>query len=161
MKSRRVAIALLSLVAVAIMFWGITKTLNSEQRCQSPYFIGGYRQNNEPDKIIDDIVSDLGGLPKTDTDIYEALKMSESNISIAVYPVQEWRVEKSWVTANPQVHSIFDDDPIFGIHLDIHVSYADGEQAKYHFTSWRYGMVLCPVIISLGDGPPGNLERIQ
>jgi len=42
----------------------------------------------------------------------------------------------------------------------IHVIYADGDTAVLQWSSWSYGIVACPILISMGSGPPGQLKIV-
>ena len=40
------------------------------------------------------------------------------------------------------------------------VTYANGETAVLQWSSWSYGIVACPILISMGSGPLGQLEIV-
>ena len=63
--------------------------------CESPSNLFIQSNNNQPEAITNRIISELGGLPKTDMDVYEALKSVDSDHTPPIYPVNEWTIESS------------------------------------------------------------------
>lgn len=55
---------------------------------------------------------------------------------------------------------IFDDDPTYQLTIVYWVDYI-GSGERYQWQSWRYGRVLCPFLVIGGDGPPGQVIRLQ
>jgi hypothetical protein len=78
-----------------------------------------------------------------------------------VEPVRKWQIVRVQ-TANvfPWWQSVLDDDPVYSLEVDLEVEYSDGHQAHLRWSTWRYGLVLGPIVISYGDGPPGDLSRL-
>lgn len=70
--------------------------------------------------------------------------------------VASWQLESVKLrNVHPLLPSILDDDPIYRIDVGIRVAFEDGEDALLSWESWRYGIVLGPLMASKGDGPPG------
>lgn len=126
--------------------------------CESPLIAFIRSEERQPELIVNDLIAELGGLPKTDLDIYEARNSVKS--VTAIYPVKDWSVELSRVARTPHL-ALFDDDPTYNQDFIIHVMFADGDTAVLHWSSWSYGIVACPFVISLGSGPPGVLQAIH
>ena len=74
-----------------------------------------------------------------------------------IYPVNEWSIESS-STTNGDFNTFFDDDPTYSHNFIIHVTYMDGDTAVLQWSSWSYGIVACPILISMGSGPLGQLK---
>ncbi|MBX3058917.1 MAG: hypothetical protein KF770_20825 [Anaerolineae bacterium] len=126
--------------------------------CESPVIAFVRSEERQPEVIVKNLIAELGGLPRTDLDIYEVRNSVTS--AAAVYPVKDWSIELSRVARTPHL-ALFDDDPTYSQDLIIHVMFADGDTAVLHWSSWSYGIVACPVVISLGSGPPGELQVIH
>ena len=72
--------------------------------------------------------------------------------------VVAWQVENVVLQNTvPITQAIFDDDPVYSLKANLLVTYVDGTQATLSWESWRYGLVLGPIVLSLGDGPPGYI----
>lgn len=125
--------------------------------CESPLILFVQSNNNQPEAITNRIISELGGLPKTDMDVYEALKSVDIDHTPPIYPVNEWNIASSSVI-NSRFNALFDDDPTYSHDFVIRVMYADGDTAMLQYTSWSYGIVACPILVSMGSGPPGQLK---
>ncbi len=150
-----VLITLLVFFLSVIMFIIVQKTRNPV--CESPLILFIQSNNNRPEIIIDRIISELGGLPKTDMEIHKGQKSVGDNQTPPIYPVDEWIVKSSSVI-NSNFNTLFDDDPIYSYDIVIHVTYTDGDTSVLEWSSWSYGIVACPILISMGSGPPGRLK---
>lgn len=139
----------------------IIRPIRNSGRCDSPLIFFNYTKQNRPEAIMDRVISELGGLPKTDIDVHEALELLESNVSLPIYPVKEWSIKRSWVTYDLNTNSLLDDDPVYSRYFIVEVTYADGDTAVLQSSSWSYGHVFCPFVISMGIGPLGQLEILQ
>lgn len=147
------------LLAVGLGFLVVYKMYQT-QVCYSPVEIFGYSQQNRPENLTANLLATLGGLPKTNMDVYEAQKQLEAHIPLPVYAVKAWHIANTKISYNPDVSSFGDDDPTYSREFDIYVTYADGDTAVLHSSSWSYGVVVCPMVISLGLGPPVRLNVI-
>jgi hypothetical protein len=75
-------------------------------------------------------------------------------------PLRTWQIEGVRVANSfPLWASLLDDDPVYSLEVDLAVERADGNRARLRWSTWRYGLVVGPVVISYGDGPPGKLSR--
>jgi hypothetical protein len=76
-------------------------------------------------------------------------------------PVKTWQILRVQ-TDNlfPLWESALDDDPVYSLTVDLDVEYANGVRARLRWSTWRYGLVLGPVVFSYGDGPPGRLMQL-
>jgi hypothetical protein len=71
---------------------------------------------------------------------------------------QAWTLEKvELINTIPFWQAIFDDDPIYRLKAHIAIKDGKGNQSTIVWESWRYGVVLGPLVLSLGDGPPGYI----
>jgi len=96
-------------------------------------------------------------LPQEPVDL--AILMNTRDVNL--YSVTGWQIQNVEVANTvPLPQAFFDDDPIYKLKADLHVTYASGEQAILSWESWRYGLVLGSSVISFGDGPPGNIVAI-
>lgn len=136
----------------------IARNKRDSEPCNSPLILFASAERNQPRVMIDRVISELGGLPKADIDVHEALELLESNVSLPIYPVKEWSIKRSWVTYDLNTNSLLDDDPVYSRYFIIEVTYADGDTAVLQSSSWSYGHVFCPFVISMGIGPLGQLE---
>jgi hypothetical protein len=74
---------------------------------------------------------------------------------------------KSWQVLQVQTENLFplwesvrDDDPVYSLTVDLEFEYANGQRSRLRWSTWRYGLVLGPVVFSYGDGPPGGLTQL-
>lgn len=125
--------------------------------CDTPLILFVQRKNNQPDVITNRLVSEWGGLPKIAMDIQKAQEAINADDVPPIYPVDTWVIETS-SAANSSLNMLFDDDPIYNHNFIIHVTYADGEKSVLQWSSWSYGFVACPFVVSMGIGPPGQLK---
>ncbi len=149
--SKRAFSLLLAFVLIVLLCSIIQITRNPS--CRSSVFTGG--RQNKPDAIFENLISTLGGLPKTNSD-FDLLK---SNLSLSdIHPVMDWKIV-SLITKNNQnvVSTITDDDPIYNFRSTVQISYEDGDSILLEWSSWHYGIVVCPFVISFGDGPAGTI----
>ena len=151
-----------SLIVIIILlavfaFIGIQR--NRYLPCKLPLILFVQSKNSQPEAIVNKLISELGGLPKTDIDVYEAQKLVGANKTLPVYPVNEWAIKTSSVT-NGSFNTLFDDDPTYSHDFIIYVTYTDDDAAVLQWSSWSYGFVACPILISLGSGPPGHLKIV-
>jgi hypothetical protein len=76
-------------------------------------------------------------------------------------PLRTWQIEGVRVANSfPLWVSLLDDDPVYSLEVDLAVERADGNRARLRWSTWRSGLVVGPVVISYGDGPPGKLSRL-
>lgn len=145
----------LSILLLGVAFFIVQRILNPT--CESPLILFIQSNNNQPEAITNRIISELGGLPKTDMDVYEVQKPMDIDHTPPIYPVNEWTIESSSVI-NSRFNALFDDDPTYSHDFVIRVMYADGDTAMLQYTSWSYGIVACPILVSMGSGSPGQLK---
>ena len=139
---------------LAITFFMVQRTRNPV--CESPFILFTQSKANQPKAIVSNLIAKLGGLPKPDMDVYRAIQFHDVP---PIYPVKEWHVV-AFSTANSRFNKLFDDDPIYSHEFTLQVRYVDGDTTVLHWSSWSYGIVACPLLISLGSGPPGQLKVI-
>lgn len=104
-----------------------------------------------PEAAISRFIEDTGGLPRGD---WSLISNESPTAPVASWSVQQVRVRNH----QPTWFALLDDDPTYGVEADIAVDFADGTTATLHWSSWRYGLALCPVVIGMGDGPPGEFR---
>lgn len=137
--------ALLALVLCSILI------VPDHTNCQSPTILGN---EEKADLIVADLVNQLGGLPKSGIDLAADQPVSQ----VSVYPVNNWEIETVTVgNTTSLLSSITDDDPVYAYTIDFRTFYPDGSQGRLRWSSWRYGLVVCPFVYA-GDGPSGRLE---
>jgi len=120
-----------------------------------PALILGYPDNGARD-IITRIIEEEGGLPQEDADL------DVSDHRRVVVPVASWEI-RSAVFRNLEddlVQTVRDDNPVMSYAIDLDVTWEDGAQGIVQWTSWRYGLVSCPLVFSKGSGPTGKIRII-
>jgi hypothetical protein len=157
---KKVVLIILSILVLLLAFFLVQRSRNPE--CKSFLLLGYQRSHNQPEEIARSLISELGGLPKSDMDIHEAIELLEHNAPLPVYPVQKWQILTT-SAMNPGKHagSFFDTESTYNLNFRMQVSYADGDEAILQWFSWSYGFVVCPFIVSTGTGPPGHLKLIR
>lgn len=125
--------------------------------CRSPLFVQAFAG---PDAAaVAALIQRAGGLPKSDA---EVLPGGQLPAAVAVFPVAEWDITGvRAIDFRPPWESIRDDDPTYGVELDIRVEYTDGERGTLRWSTWRYGLLLCPLVVGYGDGPPGRIDPLE
>ena len=153
--ANRVILITLSFLLLGVAFFIVQRIRNPT--CASPLILFIQSNNNQPEAITSRLVFELGGLPKVDVDIDEAQNLVDADGMLPVYSVNKWAIDTSSVI-NSSFNTIFDDDPTYSYDFIIHVTYTDGDTAVLQYSSWGYGIVACPILISMGSGPPGQLK---
>ena len=147
------AVALLLLVAPIYL-------LNSNAQCNDPRFVNGTRHSQTPEALVAELIQQFGGLPKTNVDL-SMVSDGRSHPEL-IYPLNEWEITHSSVSRGLSLwHDLFDDDPNYGIDAEVAVEYSDGTTQILRWSSWRYGLVICPFAFPRGDGPAGRIEVIS
>lgn len=96
-------------------------------------------------------------LPRQQAD----LAMISQNPEIPLTEITKWEAEQIELANTVSFfRSILDDDPIYRLRADLQVTFADGSQATLAWESWRYGLVIGPIVVNLGDGPPGFITAV-
>ena len=89
------------------------------------------------------------------------LAMLNQNSDIPLKEIANWETGQIELeNGSGFFSSIRDDDPIYRLKAELQVTFADGSQATLAWESWRYGLVLGPIVVSLGDGPPGFIKAV-
>lgn len=146
-KRRKVVFTISMLLVLAL---GTVLIFPDHTNCDAPVFLGN---RGKADLIIADLISQTGGLPKPGVGAARRIVTKDN-----VHPVDDWEIERVHVGNTVSLlESITDDDPVYSYAIDLHAIYADGSQGRLRWSSWRYGLVVCPFVIS-GDGPPGSVE---
>ena len=149
-KNTILAILIIGVLTVALFFiQGRRNPL-----CE-PALIVGYPDNRARD-IITRIIEEEGGLPQEDADL------DVSDHRRVMIPVKDWRI-RSAVLKNQQenfTQALRDDKPVMSYTIDLDVDWEDGAQGIVQWTSWRYGLVSCPLVFSKGSGPTGQIRII-
>lgn len=157
---KKVPLVLLAIFVLFSAFFFVQRSRNPD--CASPLLLGYRRSHHQPTEIANRLISDLGGLPKTDMDVHEALELLEHGASLPIYPVQEWQIlSSSAVNPAATLGNLFDSESLYNLNVTMQVTYADGDEVVLQWSSWSYGFVACPVVVSTGTGPPGYLEVVQ
>ncbi|MCC6605152.1 MAG: hypothetical protein IT327_18235 [Anaerolineae bacterium] len=114
------------------------------------------------EEIVNDTIVELMArnqqlLPTQQAD----LAMLSQNPEITLTEITYWDAEQIELENTiPFFRAILDDDPIYRLQADLQVTFADGSQATLAWESWRYGLVIGPIVVSLGDGPPGFITAV-
>lgn len=136
-----------------VLVLGYVILFPDHMNCDAPVVLG---DQGKADLIIADLVTRAGGLPKPG-----ARGMEREVSSDNVYAVDRWEIERvNAGNTTTLLGSITDDDPVYSYTIDFRAFYSDGSEGELRWSSWRYGLVLCPFAIA-GDGPPGRLEIIS
>lgn len=110
------------------------------------------------DTVAEVIDRNYGALPQQAADL-AALAVEPS---VAGAKIMNWRAETVQLkNAYPLGQSLADDDPVYAVKADLRVTYDDGREALLRWESWRYGVVLGPIVLSTGDGPPGRIVLVD
>lgn len=111
--------------------------------------------------VVNDTLVDLlermdGTFPNPDQQIDLHEISSNPSPDTRLFKVANWHVEDIYLANTVSIGAAFlDDDPVYGLKADVQIVYEDGSQATVSWESWRYGIVLGPWVLSMGDGPPG------
>jgi hypothetical protein len=93
-------------------------------------------------------------LPKQSVDL---AMLNDASQEVALFEVTHWQVEEIELeNIVPLRQALLDDDPIYRLKANLQITYADGSQTTLAWESWRYGIVFGSIVLSLGDGPPGQ-----
>lgn len=144
MRNRRLMILLfLSLLGIFAFLWFLP-----------PRFTVGYT----PEMMVEQMLTQMDGrLPKEkDADLHQVLN---GQLSTPLYEVDSWKLEGAEFNSTDQ--SLLDDDPIYETDVLLTVNYADGDKVLLQWQAWRYGLILGPFVISLGDGAPGYIRFVE
>ena len=88
-----------------------------------------------------------------------SLAIDQSHPQANIYSVTDWDIEAVAVgNTNTLLDSLMDDDPVYSHTIDFRTYYTDGSEEQLRWSSWRYGIVVCPVVLLLGDGAPGEID---
>ena len=148
-------------VAIGVLLIGFGAGLagwsRSRSACYSPLFIN---VNYGPNALaVNFLIHQAGGLPKSNTEVLEGLSLPPS---VRVYPVTSWEIKSIMVGDSESLwNRVRDDDPTYNIEMEVHVQYADESDGTLIWRTWRYGLLVCPLVVGYGDGPPGHLEWIE
>lgn len=155
MAAKSLTLAKAGLMITVAVFLVLLVGRPQDGKCQSPLFVGAH--SNPGISSVTSMIQHLGGLPQSSMDLG-----SELSESVNIYPVASWEIMKlSLWDDQPLLNRINDDDPTYGIAVDIQVHFADGHVGLLRWTAWRYGLMLCPIILTYGDGPPGRIELLD
>lgn len=125
--------------------------------CYSPFFVNtnyGLKPSS-----VDSLIHQTGGLPKSNSEVMDGLSLSPS---ARVYPVASWEIKNVTVSDSESLwNRVRDDDPTYNIEVEVQVRYADGSEGTLRWRTWRYGLLVCPLVVGYGDGPPGRSEWIE
>ena len=150
------AICLLLAILVAV---GLAVSL-SPTNCNRPVFLArGTNVLGNPIPRFAAIIRREGGLPRTSSEMDSEFTFPSSTIT---FPVFSWRIAEVGVGSFQDTFArILDDDPTYQITVDVEVNYRDGSDRLLRWSTWRYGLVLCPVVIPYGDGPPWQVTPLD
>ncbi len=127
---------------------------NRNPLCEPALYLGA--PGNHPEEIVTDIIDELGGLPQQDTNL---LDIQDPRI---VAPVADWQIRSAVVQNGNDdfAATLLDDDPVMRYTIDLDVHWEDGASGILQWTSWRYGLVSCPVAFPKGSGPLGAIRVV-
>ncbi len=158
--AKRIAALGVCLLLLSLTLAGLRRLLFSSS-CREPIFL--VRPSNvlgHPAPPLAAIVQQAGGLP-TGRATLNADNLSFSS-QAGISPAASWTVSGFTVVDHTPVQTrVLDDDPTYGVTFDVEVHYADGSTRVLRWTTWRYGLVLCPIVIPYGDGPPWKIEPLD
>ena len=127
---------------------------NRNPLCEPALWLG--YPGNHPQDVITGVIDEVGGLPQSDA------RLSTIDDERVVVPVEEWRIRSAVVTNSDDkfARTLRTENPVMTYTIDLDVSWEDGASGIVQWTSWRYGLVSCPVAISKGSGPLGTVKVI-
>ncbi|MBK8900671.1 MAG: hypothetical protein IPM53_05800 [Anaerolineaceae bacterium] len=109
------------------------------------------------DTVFNLVAKNEHALPNQEVD----LARLNQNPDIFLNEISQWKAEQIELKNTvPFFQTILDDDPIYRLQTDLQVTFADGSQSTLAWESWRYGVIIGPIVISLGDGPPGFITAV-
>ncbi len=160
MSKRRISLVVgLLLLSLILAGW---LPVASASRCNTPTFVqlATGAINSNPTPPLAKIIGQTGGLPTTGSE-FNANDLTFSSFS-AIGAVDTWRIT-SFVVEDPTpvITRILDDDPNYAITMDVETHYSDGSTRLLRWTTWRYGLVLCPMVIPYGDGPSWKIALLD
>jgi len=122
--------------------------------CEPALILGG--SNYHPQNIIAALIDDLGGLPQKDADLGAADNRR------AIVSVTDWEIRSAVVqnSNNAFIGALRAAKPIMTYAIDLDVAWEDGASGVVQWTSWRYGLVSCPLALAKGGGPTGKIRLI-
>lgn len=148
MSKRKKVVFTISVLFVLVL--GSVLLFPDHTSCDAPIILGN---QGKADLIIASLVNRLGGLPRPGDSAMERLVVPDN-----VHLVDNWGIDRVNVgNTISLLGSITDDDPVYSYTIDFHAVYSDGSEGRLRWSSWRYGLVVCPFVFS-GDGPPGSVE---
>lgn len=114
-----------------------------------------FGSEEKADLIIAGLINRLGGLPKSRL----SLAIDQSHPQANIYSVTDWDIEAVAVgNTNTLLDSLMDDDPVYYYTIDFRTYYTDGSEELLRWSSWRYGIVVCPVVLLSGNGASGEID---
>jgi hypothetical protein len=159
MVKRLVALGF-GLLLVILPLAGLIQVLSSSH-CRAPIFLNrNHHPLGNPTPPLAAIIQQAGGLPRS------AAEMNADDLTFSlqtgVGPVASWRIMGLTVADSTPLHTrVLDDDPTYAITMDVEVHYADGSVSVLRWTTWRYGLVLCPIVIPYEDGPAWRIAPLD
>jgi len=147
-------ILLVGIIALGICFVLGATRVTQRGNCQAPLFV-----RSASVLPIGALIQQAGGLPKSSVEVQSGPALPAS---VRIYPVANWEFKRVSVGDDrPLWESIRDDDPTYSVEMEFQIRYADGSESILRWKTWRYGLVLCPLVLGYGDGPPGRIEIVD
>ena len=110
------------------------------------------------DTLVNLLAKNEQALPRQTVD----LAMLDQHPDVPLNKIAQWEAQNIEVENTiPLFRSMLDDDPIYRLEADLHITFTDGSKATLVWESWRYGLVMGPAVISLGNGPPGYITAVS
>ena len=149
---RNVIVAILVIAVLAIALF--VRQGSRNPLCRPALFLG--QPGNHPQEIVEKVIAEVGGLPQVDSDL---ARIGDPRVVVAV---DEWEI-RSAVVQNREdfAATLRDERAAMSYAIDMDVAWEDGASGIVQWTSWRYGMVSCPVALFRGSGPLGQVRIVR
>ena len=110
------------------------------------------------DTVVNLLAKNAQALPRQAVD----LAMLDQYPDVPLNKIAQWEAQNIEVENTiPLFRSMLDDDPIYRLKADLQITFTDGSNATLAWESWRYGLVVGPAVISMGNGPPGYITAVS
>jgi hypothetical protein len=146
---------ILAIVIIGVLAGALFLMQGRRNPLCEPALIVGY-PDNQPKDIIARVIDEQGGLPQTDADL------DTLDYQRVIVPVTDWEIRSAVVknSGDSFIEALRDDDPVMAYAIDLDVDWEDGASGIVQWTAWRYGLVSCPLVISKGSGPTGEIRIV-
>lgn len=156
MRKRAIAASVLVGIVPLILTATFTPTLEYDPRMGStPDIVRRVAQE------VEDFLWRSGRLPPPDTPlVLRSGRLEWETVPESAKQIANITARRVWLTSGaPLLMSVLDDDPTFGVKVDVTVTTADGQETTLRVELWDYGLLTPWALHSEGDGlKPGRVS---